>query len=164
MKPDRTASPAAAVHPHAAAARAARRAEAQAIGIDEAFIAAFVDDFYAAIRADALLGPIFAARIDDWPAHLAQMNRFWQSVLLSAASFSGNPMIKHLAIPGLTGDHFVHWLNLFHATLRRLAPTPAAAEQVAAKARTIADSLLTGIRLHQDRDAQLTSDVALPRF
>jgi len=159
MQPIRAHAPA---HPHAAAARAARRADAKVIGIDEAFIAAFVDDFYAAIRADALLGPVFAARIDDWPAHLAQMNRFWQSILLSAGSFSGNPMVKHLTIPGLDGAHFAHWLDLFYATLRRLAPTPEAAKLVGEKARMIAESLLTGIRLHRDRDADLSSKVELP--
>ncbi|MDZ3830480.1 MAG: group III truncated hemoglobin [Sphingopyxis sp.] len=137
-------------HPHAHAAREKRRTEASAIGIDEAFIATFVDDFYTAIRADALLGPIFAAHIDDWPAHLAQMNRFWQSILLSAGNFTGNPMVKHLAIPSLNEAHFVHWLRLFYATLARLAPTPEAAQLVGEKARMIADSLLSAIWVHRD--------------
>src|SRR3546814_10126119 len=65
-------------HPHAIAAREERRAEALAMGIDEPFIADLVDRFYAAVREDAMLGPVFDARVDDWPKHLGQMNRFWQ--------------------------------------------------------------------------------------
>src|SRR3546814_10741874 len=67
-------------HPHAIAAREERRAEALAMGIDEPFIAELVDRFYASVREDAMLGPVFDARVDDWPKHLGQMNRFWQSL------------------------------------------------------------------------------------
>src|SRR3546814_15377676 len=81
-------------HPHAIAAREERRAEALAMGIDEPFIAELVDRFYASVREDAMLGPVFDARVDDWPKHLGQMNRFWQSILLSAGNFTGNPLIK----------------------------------------------------------------------
>ena len=149
-------------HPHAIAARADRRAEAQAMGIDADFIAELVDRFYAAVRANAELGPIFAARIDDWPAHLGQMNRFWQSILLGAGNFTGNPMMKHLAIPTLGEAHFRRWLDLFYRTLRDVAPSSDAVAHVGARARMIADSLLTGIRVHRDRDEALSSKVELP--
>lgn len=149
-------------HPHSLAARERRQSDAAAMGIDEAFIAALVDRFYAAIRDDAELGPIFAARVDEWPKHLAQMNRFWQSILLSAGNFSGNPMMKHLAIPGLDQHHFDRWLRLFYAALRDLAPTPAAIDHIGAKARMIAESLLSGIWIHRDRDTALARKVELP--
>ena len=149
-------------HPHAIAARSDRRAEAAAMGIDTAFIAALVDHFYAAVRADADLGPIFAARIDDWPAHIVKMNRFWQSILLGAGNFSGNPMMKHLAIPMLGEAHFRRWLDLFYQTLRAIAPSPDAVAHVGARARMIADSLLTGIRIRRNRDEALSCKVELP--
>lgn len=150
------------VHPHSLAAREKRREEAAEMGIDEAFIAALVDTFYAGIREDAVLGPIFNARVHDWPSHLGQMNRFWQSILLSAGNFTGNPMMKHLAIPTIGQDEFTRWLNLFFQTLRDLAPTPAAIDHVGAKARMIAESLLTGIAIHRDRDEGLSKKVELP--
>ena len=50
-------------HPHSLAARERRRDDARTMGIDEAFIAAMVDHFYTAVRADAVLGPIFEPRI-----------------------------------------------------------------------------------------------------
>ena len=155
-------STAARVHPHSLAARERRRDDARAMGLDEAFIAALVDHFYAAVRADTALGPIFEPRIADWPRHLGQMNRFWQSILLSAGNFSGNPMVKHLAIPGLDQAHFERWLQLFYATLHAIAPTPEAAGHIGAKARMIAESLLTGIWVHRDRDQALSRKVELP--
>jgi hemoglobin len=133
------------VQAHAAAARARKRAEAEQIGVDDDFIARFVETFYGRIREDALLGPIFAARIADWPVHLDRMKGFWRSVLHNSGEFSGNPMAKHLAIPGLGKDHFAHWLELFYATLRELERHPAATRLVGTRARMIADSLLTGI-------------------
>jgi hemoglobin len=149
-------------HPHAIAAREERRAEAIAMGIDEAFIAELVDRFYAAVREDAMLGPVFDARVDDWPTHLGQMNRFWQSILLGAGNFTGNPMMKHLAIPTIGQEHFQQWLRLFYRTLHDIAPTPEATAHIGAKARMIAESLLTGIWVHRDRSDPLARKVELP--
>jgi hemoglobin len=133
-----------------AALRAKVRQDAADIGIDEAFIALMVDTFYARIREDAVLGPIFAARIDDWPHHLARMRAFWSSVLLHSGSFSGNPMLKHVAIPDIGRNEFVHWLTLFEATLSDVASHPDASAAVIAKARMIAESLYSGIQMHRD--------------
>lgn len=137
-------------HPHALAAREAKRLEAGKIGIDAAYIAAFVETFYARIREDALLGPIFAERIANWDHHLGRMKAFWGGVLLGSGEYTGNPMQKHFAIPGLGADHFAHWLTLFYAVLDDLEPHPEASIIVAGRARMIADSLLTGITLQRD--------------
>lgn len=134
----------------AIAAREARRAAAEAAGVDAAYIARLVDSFYARIREDAVLGPIFNARISDWPAHLKRMKHFWASVLHASGSFSGNPMQKHIAIADIEEAEFRRWLALFDETLKAIEPSPAASAMVATRARQIADSLLTGIRLHRD--------------
>ncbi len=144
---DRAAPP---VHPHALAARTAKRDAAHAIGIDAAFISDLVDRFYAAVRDDDLLGPIFATRITDWPTHLGRMKTFWGSVLHNSGQYSGNPMLKHLAIPGLDRGHFNRWLALFRATLTDLASDPAAAPHVEQRARMIATSLLNAIVINRD--------------
>lgn len=125
--------------------RQAKRDAAAALGVDEAFVSDMVETFYASIRQDDLLGPIFAERIDDWPEHLDRMKRFWRSILFSSGEFTGNPMLKHMAIPGLEERHFAHWLTLFYANLRELEKTPGGARLVGERARMIADSLLTGI-------------------
>ena len=42
-----------------------------------------VDTFYAKVREDNMLAPVFNERIQDrWPEHLEKMYRFWQTVLL----------------------------------------------------------------------------------
>ena len=49
-------------------------------GIDEAMIERLMRRFYEKIREDALLAPIFEARIADWEPHLRRMCEFWSSV------------------------------------------------------------------------------------
>ncbi|MDE2620765.1 MAG: group III truncated hemoglobin [Sphingomonadales bacterium] len=140
-------------HPRALAARARRRAEAEAAGVDDAFISDLVDRFYARIRDHAVLGPIFARHIADWPSHLARMKAFWRSILHNSGEFSGNPMQRHTAVheagTSLGEAEFAEWLTLFYATCQDLAAerglAPDAARGVSARARMIADSLLTGI-------------------
>ena len=134
---------------HIEALRARKQTEAEAIGVDAAYIADFVERFYGKIQADALLGPIFGERIADWDLHLGRMKQFWRSVLHASGEFAGNPMVKHIAIPGLEERHFAHWLELFYATLRELQPCDEATRLVAGRARMIADSLLTGIATHR---------------
>ena len=135
---------------HVRRKRKEKRAEAHRIGINASFIDHIVEAFYAKIREDNLLGPIFAERVSDWPPHLARMKAFWRSVLHNSGEFSGNPMLKHLAIPGLHLEHFERWLNLFYKTLREAESHPAATELVGARARMIADSLFTAITMRRD--------------
>lgn len=63
---------------YAAQKRAEKRAAAEEIGVDAAYIDHLVETFYGKIRDDELLGPIFNQRIADWPAHLARMKGFWR--------------------------------------------------------------------------------------
>ena len=127
---------------------AARRAEAVAriraeTGIDEAMIDALVEGFYARVRDDALIGPIFAERISDWGPHLEQMKLFWSSVALSTGVYQGRPMPKHLPLP-IDARHFDRWLQIFETTARDLCP-PVAAEHFITRARRIAESLELGV-------------------
>jgi len=52
--------------------------------------------------------------------------------------------------------------QLVYQTLHDIAPTPEAVRHVGAKARMIAESLLTGIWVHRDRDDPLAKKVELP--
>lgn len=151
------------IRSHAQQARARKKAEAEAIGIDDAFIARLVETFYARIREDSLLGPIFTDRIADWDGHLGRMKQFWRSILHNSGEYSGNPMSKHLAISGLDEAHFAHWLRLFYATLRDLEGDPAATGEVGHRARMIADSLLTGIAMRDNGLAGSRAGESLPR-
>lgn len=119
-----------------------RRIQAET-GIDAAMIARVVDTFYARVRADAELGPIFDGLIADWEPHLERMRAFWASVTLKTGHYQGQPMRVHLPLP-VDGRHFDRWLALFEATVADVCP-PAAAELFLLRARSIAESLELGI-------------------
>jgi hemoglobin len=125
-----------------------RRAELAAAivertGIDEAMIERLVRRFYARVRDDALLGPIFEARIADWEPHLERMCAFWSSVALMSGRYHGQPMRVHLPLP-VDATHFDRWLELFERTADEVCPPPAAAH-FTERARRIAESLELGI-------------------
>jgi hemoglobin len=112
-------------------------------GIDEAMIERLVHSFYARIREDALLAPVFDARIRDWDLHLQRMCAFWSSVALMSGRYHGSPMTKHLPLP-VDAAHFDRWLALFEETARKVCPPEAEAHFVE-RARRIAESLELGI-------------------
>lgn len=133
--------------PHATQMRDEKRRAAAEMGIDETFVSELVDRFYGRVQADPVLGPVFAERIADWGPHLAQMKRFWRSILFSSGEYLGRPMPLHLAIPGLDKAMFARWLDLFAATLAEIGGGDAA-EHVHERARMIANSFLNGIAIH----------------
>jgi hemoglobin len=118
-------------------------------GIDEAMIEALVRKFYARVRQDALLAPIFESRVADWSAHIEKLCVFWSSVALMTGRYHGQPMQAHADLP-VDGEHFDRWLTLFEQTAIELCP-PAAAAHFVERSRRIADSLEMGIATRQGR-------------
>lgn len=115
-------------------------------GLTDALLARLVQEFYGRVRADALLGPVFAARIRDWGPHLERMADFWSSVALMTGRYHGAPMQAHLGLP-VGQAHFDRWLALFRATVADLC-TPAGAAHLAERAERIAASLSMAIADH----------------
>jgi hemoglobin len=116
-----------------------------AVGITEAMIHELVHAFYATIRADPALEPIFNRVIGDgWDDHLAKLCDFWSSVLLMTGRFKGAPMPAHIRIAEIRPTHFARWLHLFKQTAEQLCP-PEAAALFVAKSEMIAQSLQFGI-------------------
>jgi hemoglobin len=135
------------MRPRAAERREKIAAEIAArTGIDEPMIERLVRAFYAKIRADEVLGPIFEARIRDWEPHLQQMCAFWSAVALMTGRYHGTPIAKHLRLP-VDAAHFDRWLALFHGTAREICP-PEAVEHFVERAQRIAESLELGIAGH----------------
>jgi len=112
-------------------------------GIDESLIDRLVRRFYARVRSDPLLGPVFESRIAEWEPHLQRMTRFWSSVALMSGRYHGQPMALHMPLP-IDARHFDRWLDSFEATAREHS-APAAAEHFIERARRIAQSLELGI-------------------
>ena len=115
--------------------------------ISEAQIGTLVDAFYARVRHDPEIGPIFNATVDDWPQHLAVLKDFWSTVLLTTGRYKGDPMMTHLQLP-LDPDHFSRWLALFAETAREIL-SPDHAALVIAKSERIAQNFQAGISLQQ---------------
>ena len=114
--------------------------------LTEAALAVFLDAFYAKVRRDPLIGPVFAQKIPDeaWPRHLATIRDFWSSVLLKTGRYKGNPFGRHLGIAGIAPAHFARWLGLFEETAAE-AFTPEIAAEIVARAHRIGDSLKAGL-------------------
>jgi hemoglobin len=112
-------------------------------GITEAMIERLVRGFYDKVRRDAVLAPVFEARIADWEPHLKQMCAFWSSVALMSGRYHGTPMAKHTPLP-VDADHFDRWLELFEEAAGEICP-PVAAAHFVELARRIAGSLELGI-------------------
>ena len=91
-----------------------------------------VHDFYARVREEPRLAPVFTARVHDWDVQLAQLVDFWSAMLRGTRRFSGSPMSKHMAID-LDKDLFDRWLVLFHRTTAECGnpPMQALADDVA---------------------------------
>ena len=118
------------------------RDEAARLGIDEIFIDALVEQFYAKIRQDEILGPIFNTAIgDNWAPHLAQMKRFWESVALGNGAYNGRPVPAHARHKTIEPLHFDHWLSMFEATLLSLSDRRETVDYFMERARRIANSL-----------------------
>ena len=72
-----------------------------------------VDSFYDKVNQHELLSPIFndIAKV-DWDSHLPIMYRFWGSILLGEATYTGHPFAKHIPLP-INRYHFEAWVSLF---------------------------------------------------
>lgn len=104
--------------------------------ISEESIALLVDRFYAKVRDDGEIGPIFNEAIENWDAHLSLLRDFWSTVLLGSATYKGNPLLAHFPLPIVT-NHFERWLTLFGETANEVL-IPEDAARVVGKAQNIA--------------------------
>lgn len=110
-------------------------------GITEERLEKLVERFYARVRADDELGPIFNDAIDDWPEHLEKLTAFWSSIMLTSGRYKGQPVPAHRKHAArITPELFERWLGLWKVTTDEMMPA-GAAEALQAKAARIAESL-----------------------
>lgn len=121
--------------------------------IDEAGLSRLVQAFYARVRSDAELGPIFNDAIGDWPEHLEKLAAFWSSVMLTSGRYKGQPVAAHLKHRDrISPELFDRWLALWGQTARELMP-PAAAAALEDRAARIAESLKLALFFRLERPA-----------
>lgn len=114
--------------------------------VTEEEIVSLVDAFYAKVRRDEVLAPVFERVIapDAWPVHLKKMYDFWSSVMLTTGRYKGNPLLVHMRQKSIEEPMFARWLALFRETAEELF-SPEVAAMFRFKSENIAESLKLGL-------------------
>ena len=77
----------------------------------------FLEDFYAKVREDKKLGPVFNQKVSNWDSHLRKIAIFWEHHLLQPGVYKGNPLLIHQKLEnGINEENFIRWLTLFEET------------------------------------------------
>ena len=109
--------------------------------LDEEALALLFARFYAQVRCDDLIGPLFNQAIHDWPAHTNRLTAFWSSVRLASGRYKGQPVAAHLRHrEKITSPMFDRWLSIWRKTTADMF-TADVAGALQAKADRIAESL-----------------------
>ena len=85
-------------------------------------VSKIVRNFYAKVRTDETLAPIFNGIIKDWEEHLEKLTDFWEINLFGGKFYDGNPITAHQRVDDYSGQqispyHFGTWINLWFATI-----------------------------------------------
>lgn len=107
--------------------------------ITEDSIAVLIDRFYAKVRRNPEIGPLFNATVEDWDEHLIKLKSFWSAVMLTSGRYKGNPMAAHLKLP-IEPSFFETWLGLWAETASEIF-TPQIAQRFSVRAAQIGQSL-----------------------
>ena len=93
-----------------------------------------VDAFYKKALTDLEIGYFFTEVMKiNLEKHLPKLYNFWESILFKKASYSGNPMMKHLEInktSQIKPAHFDRWLFLWQETVEELYTGELATEAI----------------------------------
>lgn len=116
--------------------------------LDSDSVTALVHNFYTDVRADSVLAPVFDEAIGaHWPEHLERMVQFWSAVALGEHGFKGDVFGKHMALDGVTPEHFTLWLGLWKKHTEALFH-PEIARALQYMAHNIARNLFRGFFGH----------------
>jgi hemoglobin len=85
--------------------------------------------FYADVRQDPLIGPIFNAQVKDWKTHLEMIANFWETVIGGPRTYARPMPMKHLPLQ-LREEHLERWLFLWQANCRAQLPADTAREMI----------------------------------
>lgn len=112
--------------------------------ITENSLTELVNSFYASIRQDSMLAPVFEAAIgktdEEWQPHLELIAKFWSGVMLGVKGYEGNPLQAHKNLPSFDARLFSRWLALFANTALETHSLPEATRLIR-KSVSIADMM-----------------------
>lgn len=107
--------------------------------LNEDSISNLVDRFYARVKEDEQIGPVFNAAVQSWDTHLALLKDFWCTVLFAQRRYKGNPLLAHMHLP-MEDRFFDRWLDLFAETAAEVL-TPDGAAIVVGRGTQIARNM-----------------------
>lgn len=88
--------------------------------VTEGLVREVMVSFYADVRSDAVLGPVFISAIGDgdWSPHVERVISFWLSALRISRGYDNKRfMPAHLRHPQITADLLPTWLALFRKSV-----------------------------------------------
>jgi hemoglobin len=85
--------------------------------------------FYADVRQDPLISPIFNAQIKDWKHHLEVIASFWETIIGGPSTYARPMPMKHLTLR-LREEDFERWLFLWQANCRAQLSSDVAKEMI----------------------------------
>lgn len=116
--------------------------------ITAAEIDAVVVDFYARVREDETLAPVFFQSIPPitsvWVDHEDKIASFWKNAILFERNYAGNPQQTHREKEAVEPEHFAVWLALFDVVLKERLTADQAASW-SALAHRIGEGLRMGV-------------------
>ena len=118
---------------------------AVAAGVTKELLRDVIHAFYAKVRQDALLGPIFNKAIDDWDRHLEKVTLFWTTATRLDTGYKGRDfMPAHMKVAPIHAEQILRWLSLFQETLNKRC-TNEASEVLLDIAERMAESIRIGL-------------------
>lgn len=98
-------------------------------GLDETLLRRVIDEFYARVRRDPQLGPVFENIIGErWAPHIERIMSFWMMATRVRPGYRGRDFTPaHLRHASIKAEQLPRWLELFRATCRDLCEPEAAA-------------------------------------
>lgn len=116
---------------------------------DRADIEFLIDEFYKTLKKDEKIGYFFTEVIEiSWEEHIPVICDFWETVLFGNRVYSGNPMIKHIALnkkERLEASHFERWIKVWKSTIDKYFEGSKATVAID-RARNIASLMLHKVR------------------
>jgi hemoglobin len=128
---------------------------------DPEAIARLIDAFYARVRVDPTLAPVFThvAGI-DLDRHIPVIRAFWRKMLLGHPDYARNMVARHAAVHTrlpLRARHFDRWLALFTRTVDDHFTGPGAE-----RAKLLARRIAANLERNLDRYAGRAGNRAAP--
>ncbi len=84
--------------------------------------------FYAKVKTDEMIGPVFEHTVHDWDAHIQIMVDYWSRALLGTTRYQGQPFAPHVPLK-IGQAHFDRWLALWSEAAHETMP-PGLADHV----------------------------------